>query len=43
MGHELVLCRGNTIVGTTLIHGTITVVSADNPASCRLSNNYASD
>ena len=34
MGHELVLCRGNAIVGTTLIHGTITVVSADNPASC---------
>ena len=34
MGHELVLRRGNAIVGTTVIHGTITVVSADNPASC---------
>ena len=34
MGHELVLRRGNTTVGTPVIYGTISVVSADNLASC---------
>lgn len=36
MGHELVLRRGNAVVGIPVVYGTISVISADNPASSSL-------